>query len=360
MPSLVVSAAAAAPEAAAACFARKPAEAAAAAAATTAAAATASVISASGAAAAAEHCSSRVAAAALLQQFDVFVFDCDGVLWHGSKLLPGIREMLQQLQQTPRTCSTSTSNSNTCKSVYFLTNNSTLSRKGFVAKLNKLGIDATEHQVLCTSYATARFILSQQQQQKQQQQQQRSCNGSITQQQQQQRVYVVGEQGLLDELRNNGIDAFGGPEESYEAIDFSTDPGICVNPDKWAGAGTMVAAVAAATQQQPVLMGKPSEEMKRLVLDTLGESLDRVLLVGDSLQTDIAFAAAAALKSCLCLTGVTDGVLLRSAFAAAKLDSSTNTSNNSSNGREQQQPKAVLPDFIIDTAANLCPKPHSS
>ena len=67
-------------------------------------------------------------------------------------------------------------------------------------------------QVLCTSYATARFILSQQQQQKQQQQQQRSCNGSITQQQQQQRVYVVGEQGLLDELRNNGIDAFGGPE----------------------------------------------------------------------------------------------------------------------------------------------------
>lgn len=96
------------------------------------------------------------------------------------------------------------------------------------------------------------------------------------------------------------------------------------------------------------------------VVVAAGESLDRVLLVGDSLQTDIAFAAAAALKSCLCLTGVTDGVLLRSAFAAAKLDSSTNTSNNSSNGREQQQPKAVLPDFIIDTAANLCPKPHSS
>ena len=39
---------------------------------------------------------------------------------------------------------------------------------------------------------------------------------------------------------------------------------------KWAGAGTMVAAVAAAVQQQPVLMGKHSEQMKRLVLDALG------------------------------------------------------------------------------------------
>ena len=41
------------------------------------------------------------------------------------------------------------------------------------------------------------------------------CNGSSSIQQQQQhksRVYVVGEKGLLEELRSNGIDAFGGPE----------------------------------------------------------------------------------------------------------------------------------------------------
>ena len=69
-------------------------------------------------------------------------------------------------------------------------------------------------QVLCTSYSTARYILERQQQQQQQQQ---LCNGSSSNQQQQQqqqksKVYIVGEEGLLDELRRNGIDAIGGPE----------------------------------------------------------------------------------------------------------------------------------------------------
>ena len=127
----------------------------------TAAAATAAAgVSPAAAAAARELCSRQITAAKLLQQFDVFVFDCDGVLWHGSKVLPGIREMLQKLQQLPRSSTSSSSNSSSSrnssnsnssrkekKTVYFVTNNSTLSRKGFIAKLNKLGISATEQQV---------------------------------------------------------------------------------------------------------------------------------------------------------------------------------------------------------------------
>ncbi|KAL8272578.1 hypothetical protein Esti_003467 [Eimeria stiedai] len=344
-----------------------------------AAAATAAAAARAATAAAAELCQQQIPAASLLQRFDVFVFDCDGVLWHGSKLLPGIQQMLQQLQQTPRS-----SSSSRYKSVYFLSNNSTLSRRSFVAKLNSLGIAATEKQIMCTSYSTARYILEQQQQQES-------------------RVYVVGEQGLVDELRANGIDAFGCSEGDCEEIDFSQDPEVCVQPNvghvvvgldrrfcykklqtaqlyvnqmgaeligtntdplgnfstrqKWAGAGTMVAAVAAACQRPPTLMGKPSPQMKRLMLDLLaGEELGSVLLVGDSLVTDIAFAASAGLSSCLCLTGVTDAPMLRNAFAisgttAAAAAAKKGTATAAAEAAERNL--STLPDFIIDTAAHL-------
>ncbi|KAL8437251.1 hypothetical protein ACSSS7_001099 [Eimeria intestinalis] len=204
-------------------------------------AAAAAAATAATAAAAAELCQQRIPVASLLQRFDVFVFDCDGVLWHGSKLLPGIQQMLHQLQRTPRSSSSggsssSSSSSSRFKSVYFLSNNSTLSRKSFVAKLNSLGIDATEKQIMCTSYSTARYILEQQGKQQQQLQQQQQKQQQQQQQQQDQqpqksRVYVVGEQGLLDELRAHGIDAFGGPEEKYEEVDFSQDPEVPIHPN---------------------------------------------------------------------------------------------------------------------------------
>ncbi|OEH77957.1 HAD family protein [Cyclospora cayetanensis] len=289
------------------------------------------------------------------------------------------------------------------KSVYYLTNNSTLSRKGFVAKLQTLGVPCTEQQVLCTSYSTAKYI------RKQQKKAMHQSNKSS-------RVYVVGEEGLLEELRSNGIDAFGGQEEVYEEIDFGNDPEVSVQPDvdfvvvgldrrfsykklqtaqlyinscgaqfigtnidplgnfstkqKWAGAGTMVAAVAAACRAQPVLMGKPSEQMQQLVLEALeGEDLNRVLVVGDSLLTDIAFAASSALQSCLCLTGVTGNEQLREAFAAAAAGASSHVSRadakevdgkartSASIGSLSCSPAArpPLPTFIIDTAAHLCP-----
>ncbi|KAL8455969.1 hypothetical protein Emag_000212 [Eimeria magna] len=123
----------------------------------------------------------------------------------------------------------------------------------------------------------------------------------------------------------------------------------------------MVAAVAAACQRSPVLMGKPSPQLKKLMLDMLaGEDLKSVLLVGDSLITDIAFAAAAGVSSCLCLTGVTDAPLLRDAFAhsssAAAAAAATEEDAAAAAAPAAAAAKrdlTTLPDFIIDTAAHL-------
>jgi hypothetical protein len=53
----------------------------------------------------------------LIERHDMFIFDCDGVLWNGSHLVPGAIEAVNYLQ-------------NDCKkTVIFLTNSSTKSRR---------------------------------------------------------------------------------------------------------------------------------------------------------------------------------------------------------------------------------------
>lgn len=51
----------------------------------------------------------------LLDQVDVFIFDCDGVIWRGDSLIDGIPETLEKLRSAG-------------KRMFFVTNNSTKSR----------------------------------------------------------------------------------------------------------------------------------------------------------------------------------------------------------------------------------------
>jgi hypothetical protein len=64
----------------------------------------------------------------LLDQVDVFIFDCDGVIWRGDSLIDGIPETLAKLRASG-------------KKMFFVTNNSTKSRKGYKGKFDSLGLD---------------------------------------------------------------------------------------------------------------------------------------------------------------------------------------------------------------------------
>ena len=63
----------------------------------------------------------------LLAGTDVFIFDCDGVIWKGDLVIEGANEVLKRLRSLG-------------KIIYFVTNNSTKSRKGFLSKFSELGI----------------------------------------------------------------------------------------------------------------------------------------------------------------------------------------------------------------------------
>lgn len=69
-----------------------------------------------------------VGAQDLLSKTDVFIFDCDGVIWKGDALIPGVSSVLEKIRAMG-------------KKIFFVTNNSTKSRKGYLKKFTGLGLD---------------------------------------------------------------------------------------------------------------------------------------------------------------------------------------------------------------------------
>ncbi len=70
------------------------------------------------------------------------------------------------------------------------------------------------------------------------------------------------------------------------------------------GAGSIVAAVAAAAEREPITMGKPSERSGELIARHAGVQPSEALMVGDRLETDIEMGRRAGIWTCLVLTGI--------------------------------------------------------
>lgn len=73
-----------------------------------------------------ELAAQALAADELIRSIDVFVFDCDGVLWKGDTVIAGAAQTIARLRALG-------------KLLFFITNNSTKSRRGMLEKFNRLG-----------------------------------------------------------------------------------------------------------------------------------------------------------------------------------------------------------------------------
>jgi 4-nitrophenyl phosphatase len=70
------------------------------------------------------------------------------------------------------------------------------------------------------------------------------------------------------------------------------------------GAGVVLAAIEAATDVAPEVVGKPQRPMYDVAVARLGQPADRTLMVGDRLDTDILGARRAGLPTVLVTTGI--------------------------------------------------------
>jgi 4-nitrophenyl phosphatase len=71
------------------------------------------------------------------------------------------------------------------------------------------------------------------------------------------------------------------------------------------GAGSILAALKAASEIEPVIIGKPEPHLFRAALARLGTQPEDTAVVGDRLETDILGGSRVGLTTILVMTGVT-------------------------------------------------------
>lgn len=221
--------------------------------------------------------------------------DMDGVLYRGSTGLPGGPELLAFLKE---------------RGIRYLlvTNNSTLTPAEFVRRLGDMGIAVTEDQIMTSGVATAIYLTT------------LAPRGT--------KVNVVGEPALLEEITKRGY-IIGGRDSQYvicgwdKGISFEKLKVACLairdgatfigtNADKTyplesdiiPGAGSILASLIAATDVEPIVVGKPEPIIVEQSLGVLDARPENTAILGDRLETDILGGHRAGVATIMVLTGI--------------------------------------------------------
>jgi 4-nitrophenyl phosphatase len=228
-----------------------------------------------------------------------FLIDLDGTLYNGHNPIPEAYEFINLLQQ---------------KKLPFLllTNNSSRLPKEVAEHLHEVsGIKVAVNEIFTSALAAAVYIADQQK------------HAS---------VYCIGEEGLQNALisagltiTNNststqpdfvvqGIDRQFTYEKLERAVQYIAEGAIFINtnPDHLLpsgdrphpGAGSLAAAIEAASQVQPIIIGKPSSIIMNYAIERLGLPAADIWVVGDNIRTDIGGGKLVGCPTALVLTGL--------------------------------------------------------
>ena len=225
------------------------------------------------------------------------ILDMDGVLWKDSDPIGNLPIIFQRFtDENVR--------------VILATNNATSTVGQYLQKIKHMGVSLSEDQIVTSGQAVIYYLRK------------TYPTGS--------KVYVVGSDGLksmvtdagfpLDE--NYAVAVVVGVDRdiSYNKIRIASKliregaEFIGTNPDKTfptprglePGAGSIIASVAAASEKEPLYVGKPGRIMMDLALSHLqGITKEQVLQVGDRLDTDIAAGQNYGCLTAVVLSGVT-------------------------------------------------------
>lgn len=235
---------------------------------------------------------------AALEGVSTVILDMDGVLYRGDRPVEGASRAVNWIRKSGR-------------KIIFSTNNSAYTRAAYVQKLARIGIPAREPEVITSGYATALYIKRRYPRAK---------------------IYAVGEDGLLSELKEAGLELV--PKKKTEkathvvvGIDRTINYGkiagglnallagaefIATNADATyptetgpsPGAGAIIGALVGCSGRHPSLViGKPSPHMIRIALGLLGTRASETAIIGDRLDTDIAVGKRMGLRTILVLSG---------------------------------------------------------
>jgi HAD superfamily hydrolase (TIGR01450 family) len=226
-----------------------------------------------------------------------WLFDLDGTVYLGERLIPGAAEAIGALRAAGRR-------------VAFLSNKPLQTRADYAAKLTGLGVPAEPEEVINSSLVLARYL--------------RELDPGAP-------VYVIGEPPMIAELREHGFEVREDERVRWVVIAFdrtftyaklntalqAVKRGarlIATNPDRTCpveggeipDCAGMIAAVEAVTGRRvETVVGKPSPIILEVALAALGVAAADAVMVGDRIETDITMGKRLGLHTILVLSGVT-------------------------------------------------------
>jgi phospholysine phosphohistidine inorganic pyrophosphate phosphatase len=225
------------------------------------------------------------------------LFDLDGVLYNSEESIAGAAETVGwvQSQNIPH---------------LFVTNTSSRGRAALVDKLRRFGIGTELHHILTPCIAAAEWLKT------------RNDGKAALFINPKARIEFEGVTCLSEELETGARyivigdmgDAwdFGALNRAFRCLQANPEAMlIALGMTRfWRAhdgirldAGPFVAALEFATGRKALVLGKPAEPFFRVAAKRLGLPVDQIVMVGDDIETDIAGAQQAGLKSVLLRTG---------------------------------------------------------
>jgi len=211
---------------------------------------------------------------------ELFFIDLDGTLYLGDRAIDGAAEFVTKLRATN-------------KHVYFLSNNSSKSKEEYVKKLNSMGIETSENEIVLSTDGVIEFLLKE----------------GIKD------IFVDGTSSMKQSFEDAGFNVEASNPE-YVVLGYDTEltyskiqqvalllqrgvgliathcDMVCPTPDgPVPDIGSMLALFRAATGKAPdKVFGKPNPEMVAHVMARHHITAKDAVIIGDRLYTDMELA----------------------------------------------------------------------
>ena len=233
----------------------------------------------------------------MLKNKKYFLFDIDGTLAVDDTLFDGSKELITYIESIGGRS-------------FYITNNSTKSRKDYMEKFARWGIETDEDQFMTASYAACEYL--------------RKCYKN-------RKLFVMGTPSFEEELRQAGLTITGNVEPDVAAVVVGFDrtldygkieaacellfhPGIDyigTNPDYRCptafgfvpDCGGICEMLDVTVDRHPHYIGKPNADIVTMCMEQVHAQKEEVVVVGDRLYTDIACGINAGVDTALVYTG---------------------------------------------------------
>lgn len=226
-----------------------------------------------------------------VNDIDLVMFDLDGTIYYGSKIIDGANDVIDFFR-------------NHNKKIYFTTNNSTKTREHIFEKLSKMGVHCNRGEVITSGYLAALY-----------------ANRNKLK-----NIYIFGSMDLVEEFSEQGVSIT--QNENAENLLIGYNPNMtyveltgalqvalqakCIiacnrervfpgeNARLMPGCGAMTAPIEwCANRTCDIIIGKPSTYMVETISMLNKVENNRILVVGDTYESDVLMAKKAGCQSVL-------------------------------------------------------------